>query len=142
MEPINYLLRQGLGRTAELTRREWLKLGLAGMGLLAFPELLRAALLVQAQATASAPVYIDPHTHIFNARDIPVAGFVREVAVKSKLNFIKRLYLRIFLAPVLGRYEDELDGAASARLPRCRRRPFASHILAAPGASKRTGPGL
>ena len=118
---------RSLGRSAaaRLTRRELLKLGAVGTGVLLFPEALLGQhpfgglpggiLRQPGRQEARQPVvavHIDPHTHIFNARDIAVAAFLREVVVNSQLNFFKRLYLWIFLAPVLGRFEDDLDAAA------------------------------
>ena len=115
----------GGSAAARLTRRELLKLGAVGTGALLFPEALLGqhpfgglpgGILRQPgrqeERQPVVAVHIDPHTHIFNARDIAVAAFIREVVVNPQLNFFKKLYLWIFLAPVLGRFEDDLDAAA------------------------------
>lgn len=111
----------GLVRGTGLTRREALRLGLAGAGLAAFPGSLAAfpgslhALVLGqefvqggANAGSAGPIRIDAHTHIFNARDIAVAGFLRKIGSNADASPFERLMRALLFFLIPDKYEDAL----------------------------------
>ena len=109
---------RSLIRNGGISRRELLKMALACAGALFLPDSLfgqwpfrRPAASHslpqerQAGGPAGAPVYIDPHTHIFNARDIAIASFLSNVHWAEKPNWFTRIYVHLVMLMIPNKYE-------------------------------------
>ncbi len=111
----NARMKRGHGRAPELTRREALRLGLAGAGLAAFPGSLMAPAFAKASAREGrggamsvTALRIDAHAHIFNARDIAVAGFLRKIGSNADASPLERLMRALLFFLIPDKYEDAL----------------------------------